>query len=82
MTKSAMGYENITRRAARRHGAVYLCFLFLIRITDNFSRQYNMDCTEWQRRGCDIGRTTYPQHEANEPDIRASMLIERKRYSL
>ena len=39
-------------------------------------------CAELQRRGCDIGRTTYAKYEAGELNIRASVLIElRKFYS-
>ena len=38
-------------------------------------------CVELQRRGCDIGRTTYAKYEAGELNIRASVLIElRKLY--
>lgn len=38
-------------------------------------------CAELQRRGCDIGRTTYAKYEAGELNIRASVLIElRKLY--
>lgn len=33
-------------------------------------------CAELQRRGCDIGRTTYVKYEAGELNIRASVLIE------
>lgn len=33
-------------------------------------------CAELQRRGCDIGRTTYAKYEAGELNIRASVLIE------
>lgn len=33
-------------------------------------------CAELQRRGCDIGRTTYTKYEAGELNIRASVLIE------
>ena len=33
-------------------------------------------CAELQRRGCDIGRTTYPKYEAGELNIRASVIIE------
>lgn len=32
-------------------------------------------CAELQRRGCDIGRTTYAKYEAGELNIRASVLI-------
>ena len=33
-------------------------------------------CAELQRRGCDIGRTTYAKYEAGELNIRASIIIE------
>lgn len=33
-------------------------------------------CAELQRRGCDIGRTTYAKYESGELNIRASVLIE------
>ena len=33
-------------------------------------------CAELQRRGCDIGRSTYAKYEAGELNIRASVLIE------
>ena len=39
-------------------------------------------CAELQRRGCDIGRTTYAKYEAGELNIRVSVIIElRKIYS-
>ena len=39
-------------------------------------------CAELQRRGCDIGRTTYAKYDAGELNIRASVLIElRKIYN-
>ena len=39
-------------------------------------------CAELQRRGCDIGRTTYAKYEAGELNIRASVIIElRKTYN-
>ena len=39
-------------------------------------------CAELQRRGCDIGRTTYAKYEAGELHIRASVIIElRKIYN-
>lgn len=37
-------------------------------------------CAELQRRGCDIGRTTYAKYEAGELNIRASVLIELKKF--
>ena len=36
-------------------------------------------CAELQRRGCDIGRTTYAKYEAGELNIRASVIIELKK---
>lgn len=33
-------------------------------------------CAELQRRGCDIGRTTYAKYEAGELNIRASVLVQ------
>lgn len=32
-------------------------------------------CAELQRRGCDIGRTTYAKYEAGELNIRVSVII-------
>ncbi len=37
-------------------------------------------CAELQRRGCDIGRTTYAKYEAGELNIRISVLIELKKF--
>ena len=56
---------------------------------DNLRRlrlEYNISqeklCAELQRRGCDIGRTTYAKYEAGELNIRASVIIElRKIYN-
>ena len=36
-------------------------------------------CAELQRRGCDIGRTTYEKYERGELNIRVSVLIELKK---
>ena len=36
-------------------------------------------CAELQRRGCDIGRSTYAKYENGELNIRASVLIELKK---
>lgn len=36
-------------------------------------------CAELQRRGCDIGRTTYAKYESGELNIRASVLVELKK---
>lgn len=37
-------------------------------------------CAELQRRGCDIGRTTYAKYEAGELNIKASVIVTLKRY--
>jgi transcriptional regulator with XRE-family HTH domain len=36
-------------------------------------------CAELQRRGCDIGRSTYAKYEAGELNIKASVLVELRR---
>ncbi len=36
-------------------------------------------CAQLQRRGCDIGRSTYAKYEAGELNIRASVIIELKK---
>ena len=36
-------------------------------------------CAELQRRGCDIGRTTYAKYESGELNIRVSVIIELRR---
>ena len=36
-------------------------------------------CAELQRRGCDIGRSTYEKYEVGELNIRASVLIKLKK---
>lgn len=39
-------------------------------------------CAELQRRGCDIGRSTYEKYERGELNIRVSVIIElRKIYN-
>ena len=39
-------------------------------------------CAELQRRGCDIGRSTYAKYETGELNIKASVIIElRKIYN-
>lgn len=37
-------------------------------------------CAELQRRGCDIGRTTYEKYEAGLLNIRISVLVELKKF--
>ncbi len=36
-------------------------------------------CAELQRRGCDIGRTTYEKYENGELNIRISVIVELKK---
>ena len=36
-------------------------------------------CAELQRRGCDIGRTTYAKYESGELNVRVSVVIELKK---
>lgn len=36
-------------------------------------------CVELQRRGCDIGRTTYERYELGELNIRASVIVALKK---
>ena len=54
----------------------------LRRLRDTHNISQEKLCAELQRRGCDIGRTTYAKYEAGELNIRASVLIElRKIYN-
>ena len=53
---------------------------------DNLRRLRNISglsqeklCAELQRRGCDIGRTTYAKYEAGELNIKASVIVELKK---
>lgn len=36
-------------------------------------------CAELQRRGCDIGRSSYAKYEAGELNVRISILLELKK---
>ena len=36
-------------------------------------------CAELQRRGCDIGRSTYAKYESGELNIKISVIIELKK---
>lgn len=49
-----------------------------LRIAHNISQEKL--CVELQRRGCDIGRMTYAKYEAGQLNIRASVLIELKKF--
>ena len=51
----------------------------LKRLRKNFGISQEKLCSELQRRGCDIGRTTYAKYEVGELNIRASVLIELKK---
>lgn len=51
----------------------------LRRLRDDASLSQEKLCAELQRRGCDIGRTTYAKYESGELNIRASVLIELKK---
>lgn len=48
-----------------------------LRIKHNISQEKL--CAELQRRGCDIGRSTYAKYENGELNIKASILIELKK---
>ncbi|MBR2465566.1 MAG: helix-turn-helix transcriptional regulator [Clostridia bacterium] len=36
-------------------------------------------CAELQRRGCDIGRSTYAKYESGELNVKVSVIIELKK---
>lgn len=36
-------------------------------------------CAELQRRGCDIGRTTYAKYESGELNVRAGVIVALKK---
>lgn len=51
----------------------------LRRLRNNSGLSQEKLCAELQRRGCDIGRTTYAKYEAGELNIRASVIVELKK---
>ena len=51
----------------------------LRRLRNNSGFSQEKLCAELQRRGCDIGRTTYAKYGAGELNIKASVLIELKK---
>lgn len=51
----------------------------LRRLRDKACLSQEKLCAELQRRGCDIGRTTYAKYEAGELNIRASVLVTLKK---
>lgn len=48
-----------------------------LRLENGFSQEKL--CAELQRRGCDIGRSTYEKYEVGELNIRVSVLTELKK---
>ena len=52
----------------------------LRRLRSNAGLSQEKLCAELQRRGCDIGRTTYAKYEAGELNIRASVIIELRKF--
>jgi transcriptional regulator with XRE-family HTH domain len=52
----------------------------LRRLRDSVGISQEKLCAELQRRGCDIGRTTYAKYEAGELNIKASVIVELKKY--
>lgn len=51
----------------------------LRRLRDSYGISQEKLCAELQRRGCDLGRTTYAKYESGELNIRASIIIELKK---
>ena len=47
----------------------------LRRLRDGLGLSQEKLCAELQRRGCDIGRTTYAKYESGELNIRASVIV-------
>lgn len=52
----------------------------LRRLRNNSGLSQEKMCAELQRRGCDIGRTTYAKYESGELNIRACVIIELKKF--
>lgn len=48
-------------------------------LRDKYDISQEKLCEELQRRGCDIGRTTYAKYESGELNVRISVLLELKR---
>ena len=51
----------------------------LRRLRDRANISQEKVCAELQRRGCDIGRTTYAKYESGELNIKVSVIIELKK---
>lgn len=52
----------------------------LRRLRDDKGISQEKLCAELQRRGCDIARSCYAKYEAGELNIRASVLIELRKF--
>lgn len=52
----------------------------LKRLRLNYRISQEKLCEELQRRGCDIGRSTYEKYEVGQLNVRASVLIELKKF--
>ena len=52
----------------------------LRRLRDKADISQEKLCAELQRRGCDIGRTTYAKYESGELNIKVSVIIELKKF--
>ncbi len=48
-------------------------------LRENYDISQEKLCAELQRRGCDIGRSTYAKYEAGELNIKVSVVIELKK---
>lgn len=48
-------------------------------LRDKYDISQEKLCEELQRRGCDIGRTTYAKYESGELNVRISVLLELKK---
>ena len=51
----------------------------LRRLRDSAGLSQEKLCAELQRRGCDIGRTTYAKYESGELNIRISVIVSLKK---
>lgn len=48
-------------------------------LRENYDISQEKLCAELQRRGCDIGRSTYAKYEAGELNVKVSVVIELKK---
>ena len=47
-------------------------------LRDRYGISQEKLCAELQRRGCDIGRSTYAKYESGELNVKISVLVELK----